>query len=59
MKTKSVLQVFVEVIAAVAISTSLAFGQFDDASNWAAYDAGDHGVGDSPDGYWGLALSQA
>ncbi|UCD74630.1 MAG: hypothetical protein JSV91_12680 [Phycisphaerales bacterium] len=26
---------------------------FDDVASWAAFDAGDHGVGTDPDGYWG------
>jgi hypothetical protein len=28
--------------------------QFDDVSNWAAFDPGEHGVGNDPDGYWGV-----
>jgi len=39
---------------AVCVAASVVRGQFDDASNWSAFDAGEHGVGDSPDGYWGL-----
>ncbi|UCE61265.1 MAG: IPTL-CTERM sorting domain-containing protein [Phycisphaerales bacterium] len=56
MRSTSLLTGFTVVVFAAACSTWPAMGQFDDVSNWAAFDAGEHGVGVDPDGYDGIVF---
>ncbi|MHC4695260.1 MAG: hypothetical protein ACYTFA_00805, partial [Planctomycetota bacterium] len=56
MRSTSSLTGFTVVVLAVAFPALPAMAQFDDVTNWAAFDAGEHEVGNDPDGYDGIVF---
>ena len=56
MRIRRRLVMLVAIADTVTIGISLANAQFDHVSNWAAFDPGEHGVGNDPDGYSGAVF---
>lgn len=50
------MAVILAVAAVSIVGASTACGQFEEASNWAAFDPGEHGVGSDPDGFSGVVF---
>jgi len=56
MSSSNCSRVFPALAIAIAFGPRPALAQFDDPTSWATFDAGDHGVGEDPDGYRGAVF---